>query len=158
LETAMHKLNIFSLDYEYVSRDPEGYRAGLKRFGYKVGAKMMGATAYELPQGESICPNHYHYGNEEWLLVLDGSPVVRTDDGEERLVAGDAVCFRAGPKGVHKVNNPGPDTAHVMMLSTRNKPSVAVYPDSDKVAIWPGDKRDDLMLRRGARAGYWEGE
>jgi hypothetical protein len=44
------------------------------------------------------------------------------------------------------------------MVSTWHKPSVAVYPDSDKVAIWPGDKRDDLILHRGARAKYWEGE
>ncbi len=154
----MRTFNIFDLDFEYLARDPEGYRAGVARFGHKVGARMIGATVYELPHGESVCPYHYHYGNEEWLVVLDGTPVVRTDDGEEQLRAGDAVCFRQGPQGAHKVSNPGKTTAHVLMISTRNKPSVAVYPDSDKVAIWPGDKRDDLLLRRDARAGYWDGE
>lgn len=154
----MRKVNIFGLDYDYIPRDPEGYRAGLVRIGHTVGAKMMVATVYELPTGEAVCPFHYHYGNEEWLLVLDGSPVVRTTDGDVSLAAGDVVCFRAGPAGAHKVSNPGAGAAHVLMFSTKNKPSVAVYPDSDKVAIWPGDKRDDLILHRDARAGYWEGE
>lgn len=154
----MRTFNILESDFEYVAGDPPGYRAGVRRFGHRIAARMIGATVYELPQGESVCPYHYHYGNEEWLVVLDGTPVVRTGEGEEKLSAGDVVCFRSGPGGAHKVSNPGPATAHVLMISTRNKPSVAVYPDSDKVAIWPGDKRDDLLLRRDARARYWDGE
>jgi uncharacterized cupin superfamily protein len=154
----MRKLNVFDAPYDYIPRDPEGYRAGLVRIGHAIGARMMGATVYELPPGEAVCPFHYHYGNEEWLLVLDGSPTLRTSEGEESLTAGDVVCFRAGPGGAHKVCNAGDAPAHVLMFSTRSKPSVAVYPDSDKVAIWPGNKRDDLILRRDARIGYWEGE
>jgi hypothetical protein len=46
------------------------------------------------------------------------------------------------------------------MLSTKRKPSVAVYPDSDKVAVWglEGGEADEIIVRRSASVGYWEGE
>jgi len=154
----MRKANVHGVECAYLARDRAGYRAGVARLGPRLGARMMGATIYELSPGESVCPYHYHYGNEEWLLVLVGSPHVRTEGGDEELRPGDLVCFRSGPRGAHKVGNHGPDDARVLMVSTKGKPSVAVYPDSDKIAIWPGDKRDDLLLSRAARMGYWDGE
>jgi hypothetical protein len=45
------------------------------------------------------------------------------------------------------------------MLSTKNEPAVAVYPDSDKVGVWPGNPEDNLMLRRSDGAvDYYDGE
>ena len=37
-------------------------------------------------------------------------------------------------------------------------PTSTVYPDSDKIGIWTGDKRDDLMVERSSRVGYYHGE
>ena len=31
-----------------------------------------------------LCPYHYEYGEEEWLLVVEGRPTVRTPEGTER--------------------------------------------------------------------------
>jgi len=42
------------------------------------------------------------------------------------------------------------------MISTLNEPSVAVYPDSDKLGVFVGDYR--LMVKRDAGVDYWEGE
>ena len=56
----------------------------------------MGATVYELPPGEAICPYHYEYPNEEWVLVLRGDPVLRTPEGERTLRPGDS---SASPRG-----------------------------------------------------------
>ena len=41
-----------------------------------VGAEQMGASVYELDPGESICPYHYENVEEEWLLVLSGTPTL----------------------------------------------------------------------------------
>ena len=30
----------------------------------------MGGSLYELPPGQSICPYHYEYPEEEWLVVV----------------------------------------------------------------------------------------
>ena len=44
----------------------------MDRFGPKIGASRIGASVYELPPGQSLCPYHYE-SDEEWVLVLAGS-------------------------------------------------------------------------------------
>ena len=44
------------------------------------------------------------------------------------------------------------------MLSTKGEPAVAVYPDSDKIGVWPGDNRDKIMVRRESVVDYWDRE
>jgi uncharacterized cupin superfamily protein len=117
----------------------------------------MGATVYELPQGQSICPYHYEYPEEEWLIVLGGRVLVRHPAGEQELGEGDVVCFPPGPDGAHKVTCLGEQTARVLMTSTKRTPAIAVYPDSNKVSIFPGDDRDRLTMRRDT-LDYWDGE
>ena len=55
-------------------------------------ARAVGSTAtamfiYDLPPGGSSSPYHYEY-EEEWLLVVDGTIVVRTPDGEHTVERG----------------------------------------------------------------------
>ena len=154
----MERLNVFRAEIEYDETDPAGYGAGWNRFGPSIGASLLGGTIYELPEGQSICPYHYEYGNEEWLLVLDGRPTLRHPDGEDELEPGDVVCFPVGSRGAHKVTNRTAARVRVLFLSTKNEPSVAVYPDSDKLGVWPGDKSDNLLVRRGSAVEYWDGE
>ena len=45
-----------------------------------------------------------------------------------------------------------------MMFSSAREPAVAVYPDSDKIGVWPGDERDNLMTRRESVVDYWDRE
>ena len=154
----MQRFNLHRAEPEYDDTDPEGYRAGAIRFGRTIGAATMGATVYELPPGQSICPYHYEYGNEEWLIVLDGSPILRHPDGEDALEPGDVVCFPPGPEGAHKVTNRTKEPLRVLMVSTLVEPSVAVYPDSDKIGVWPGDDRDRILVRRESGVEYFDRE
>ena len=89
----MLRYNVNEAEFQYDEGDPEGYNAGYVRIGPHVGAAMIGATVYELRDGQSICPYHYEYGNEEWLLILEGTPTLRHPDGEDILRPGDVVCF-----------------------------------------------------------------
>ena len=154
----LRKVNVFSSELRWDEDDPEAYRGGWYRFGADIGGSMLGATIYELPQGQSNCPYHYEYGNEEWLLVLSGQLTVRHPDGEQELEPGDVVAFPVGEAGAHKLTNRRPEPARFMMFSTTFEPSAAVYPDSDKIGLWPGDDRDKIMVRRAANVDYWEGE
>ncbi len=114
----MERFNLHSPEFEYDSEDPEGYRCGMDRFGPKIGAAQIGGSLYEVPAGQSICPYHYEYPEEEWLLVLEGSVVLRHPDGEDELGVGDTVAFPSGPTGAHKVTNRGEETAGVFIIST----------------------------------------
>jgi uncharacterized cupin superfamily protein len=136
--------------------DPPTYRSRGVRVGPLIGASALGGTVYELDPGESVCPYHYENAEEEWLLVLSGAPTLRDPEGEHELVRGDVVCFPIGPDGAHKVTNPTEAPVRVLILSTRPKPevSVCVYPDSEKVGIWPPGG----IFRFADKVGYWNGE
>ena len=112
----------------------------------------------ELAPGQAVCPYHYEYA-EEWLIVLEGEVMVRTPEGEDVARRGDAVCFAAGPKGAHKVANHAGAAARVVMFSSSPRPSVAVYPDSDKIGVFPGRREDRVMVRReDSNRDYWDRE
>jgi uncharacterized cupin superfamily protein len=154
----MHYLNVYESQFEYDDDDPAGYRSGVAQAGVLLGAQETAIKLFEIPPGESVCPYHYEYV-EEWLLVVDGDVAVRTPDGEEVARAGVLARFPAGRDGAHKLTNRAERPARVIMFSSSREPSVAVYPDSDKVGVWPGDDRDSLMLRRAdGNLPYYDGE
>ena len=143
----MARPNVFAGEFEYDDDDPEGYRAGVVRVGQKAGGQELSVKLFEIPPSQSLCPYHYEYV-EEWLIVLDGAVVVRVPDGEQCLERGDVVSYPSGPAGAHKVSNTGAEPARILMFSSAAEPAVAVYPDSDKIGVWPGREEDKVMLRR----------
>ena len=56
------------------------------------------------------------------------------------------------------MRNETDETVRVLMFSTIKHPAVTVYPDSDKVGIWTGNKDDDLLAPRESAVDYWFGE
>jgi uncharacterized cupin superfamily protein len=154
----MNKLNVDEIEFEYDSSDPEGFRSGMKRFGKRLGAGATGVTVYELPAGQAICPYHYENAEEEWLIVLEGTPTLRTPDGSSVLRPWDVACFPPGPGGAHGVRNETDDVVRVMMFSDVRWPAATVYPDSDKIGIWTGNRDDDVVVPRSAGVDYYEGE
>jgi uncharacterized cupin superfamily protein len=153
----MSRVNIANPNFIYDPEDPEGFRSGMYRLGTEVGAERTGATVYELPPGELLCPYHYEYGEEEWLLVLSGRPFVRTPEGTEELKPMDVVFFKRGADGAHQVGNRTDEPARVLMWSDLVWPTGTAYPDSDKVGLWlaPGDS---LMVERSSGVDYYQGE
>jgi uncharacterized cupin superfamily protein len=125
-------------------------------------ARAVGSTAtamfiYDLAPGQSQSPYHYEYV-EEWLLVIDGTLVLRTPDGEHTLEPGDLVCFAPGPGGAHKLMNRSESPARTLMFSSSQVPAVSVYPDSDKIGVFPGNEADELIFRRGTAVPWSDGE
>lgn len=155
---SVKRVNIAEPSFTYNPEDPDGFRGGSFRFGPLVDAEELGTSVYELPPGQSICPFHYEYAEEEWLLVLAGAPTVRHPDGSDQLSPWDVVCFPRGPRGAHEVRNDTEETVRVLMYSTVKHPAATVYPDSDKIAIWTGNREDDLMVHRSSGVDYWSGE
>ncbi len=103
-------------------------------------------------------PYHYEYGAEEWILVLDGRPTLRHPGGEDTLEPGDVVCCPDGPEGAHKLTNRSDAVVRLMIISTVDRPAVAVFPDSDKLGVWPDGEEEILIVRRDSGVDYWEGE
>jgi len=138
--------------------DPEGFRARRERIGPQVGADRTGASLYELPPGQAVCPYHYEHGEEEWVLVLEGRPSVRTPEGIEQLEPLELVFFPTGPGGAHQVRNDTGAPARILMWSTVVHPAVSVYPDSGKIGVYTRGRVDDLIVERSSAVGYYTGE
>ena len=154
----MDRVNLAEQDFAYDDTDPEGFRSGMARFGARLGAECSGATLYELAPGQALCPYHYEYGEEEWLLVLSGRPMLRHPGGSDELRPLDLLCFVRGPDGAHQVRNDSSETARVLMWSTVVVPTATVYPDSDKIGVWTGNPDDDIMVERSSAVDYYRGE
>ena len=155
----MKSADISDPTFDYDESDPEGFRTGMFRIGPTVGARETGASVYEIPPGQAVCPYHYEIGEEEWILVLAGTATVRTPEGTGELGPHRIMFFPKGPEGAHQIRNATGAPVRVLMWSTVMYPTATVYPDSDKIGIWTGgDRSDDVMVPRSAGVPYFHGE
>jgi uncharacterized cupin superfamily protein len=150
--------NVYEAKFDYDDSDPAGFANGIAYVGKLAGGTENSVRLFELPPGVKLSPYHYEYV-EEWLLVVEGSADVRGPGGSETLPAGSLMCFPRGPAGAHQVACHGEQSARVLMWSSAQEPAVAVYPDSDKIGVWPGNPDDDVMVRRAdGHINYFDGE
>ncbi len=150
----MSDVNLFDVALAADDDDPPGYHVLYARIGPLIEAEQLGLSVYELPPGQSVCPYHYEVGFEEWLIVLTGTPTLRTPAGEQELRPWDSAFFPDGEEGAHKVTNRTLEPVRIAILSNKTQPGVAVYPDSQKLGVWPQNK----LFRLTDAVDYWDGE
>lgn len=135
---------------------PDGFQRRVRRLGRMLGAERLGATLCELDAGQGAAPYHCEHGREEWLLVLTGTPALRHPEGEDRLVAGDLVCFPDGPAGARRLTNPGTDVTRAILFSTQDIPSVREYLDRRMMMVRYSHAHDAVVFPL-SDFWYWEG-
>jgi uncharacterized cupin superfamily protein len=145
----VRKTNVFAAELDQTS-EREGFRWRAKWIGRELGSAQIGISQFELAAGERTWPYHFHHGTEEWLIVLDGTPTLRTPDGERTLRRGDVTCFVPGPDGAHQLRGPGT----VLLLSANRVPDTLEYLDSGKLGARPPGK----IFRTTDAVDYWDGE
>src|SRR5207247_5339845 len=59
----------------------------------RIAGEHLGASLYALPPGEATFPYHYELGNDELLVVIAGTPTLRSTEGERQLKPGDCFLF-----------------------------------------------------------------
>lgn len=156
---SVRKLNVLRCELDE-SLDRAEFRHAGASIGQRIGADRLGAAVYAAQAGHPIWPYHYHYATEEWMYVISGTPVLRDAGGQRALSSGDVVCFPPGHRGAHTMTGPG----RFIVFSTDESdgPYVSVYPDSDKISVWPGAAEvaelNALRLPRAGAVDYWWGE
>jgi uncharacterized cupin superfamily protein len=128
----MSDVNVFSGEWDESYPAPPGWTFKWRRL--VPGRSSLGMCLYELPPGQRQPIYHYHHGNEELVLVLRGTPTLRTSEGERELRAGDAVHFPTGPEGAHQLINRSDEPALYVIAASHVFPEVVEYPDSGKIA------------------------
>jgi uncharacterized cupin superfamily protein len=124
--------NLFSPEWD-ASADRDPYRWRRSFIGKQAGSEQLGASLFDVPAGSSTFPLHAHHANEELIVVLEGTLVLRTIEDERELHPGDVFACLAGRRGAHRLDNRGDQPARVLIVSTMRAPEVNEYPDSDLV-------------------------
>jgi uncharacterized cupin superfamily protein len=153
-------MKVFNLNGDKWDRqeDREGWRSKDAWVGYHIGAELLGGSMYELEAGDKLWPYHTHHANEEWVVVVRGTPTLRTHEGEQVLDEGDVVCFPRGKEGAHQLINRTDQPIRVLMLSTLVAPDIVEYLDTGKVGARSVAGERIMLSKPGPELDYWEGE
>ena len=125
------------------------------RVGSHAGAQELGASLYEIDPGGRVSPYHVHHGNEELLVVISGTPELRTPSGTRTLAPGAVVAFPAGLDGAHAVRNASAAPARVLLVSTMRFPEVAEHLDTGATLAMTGPEEGGVFPR-GSDVPVWE--
>ena len=117
-------------------REITGYRVRRSRPGAAAGATRLGASVWEIEPGQAAYPYHFHYVDEELIVVLAGRPLLRDAQGWRRLEEGAVVAFPTGKEGGHQLVNDGDTAVRVLSVSTAGGPEVVVYPEMEKLVAF----------------------
>jgi uncharacterized cupin superfamily protein len=147
--------NIYRPEFEEGER-PEGFRSRRTRIGYELASELVGCSLWEVPPGEAAYPYHFHYADEEIVIVVRGQPTLRTPEGERELVEGEAVRFPLGEAGAHQISNRSEEPVTFLAVSSHGRPDVVVYPDSNKIGVRGGGLR--AFFRREDAVDYFDRE
>jgi len=140
----------------------DGFGARRKSLGRVAGARRLGLGLFEVPAGEAAYPYHFHLGEEELLVVLEGTGRIRTPAGWRELVRGEVIALLPGEAGAHQLVAGGDAPLRFLAISTNGAPDLCVYPDSGKLGAFErlGDGGGGVweFYRREDAVPYWHGE
>ena len=140
-------------------RERDGFRALRAGIGQQLGTERIGISQWVLPPGEAAYPYHFHLTEEELIVVIEGTPTLRTPEGTRELERGEVVHFPRGEAGAHQLVNATDATAAFLSISTKGEPDIVLYPDAGKLGA--AERRPGGLhkfFRLDDAVGYWDGE
>jgi uncharacterized cupin superfamily protein len=142
-------------------REHDGFLAKRARLSRQAGSERLGLSLWELGPGQAAYPYHFHYTEEELLVVLSGTPSLRTPEGWRELASGEVVAFLRGEEGAHQIFNKTKETVRFLSFSTSGEPDVVMYIDSAKLGMFerlPAGGGLRKQFRVADEVDYYEGE
>jgi uncharacterized cupin superfamily protein len=141
-------LDPLSVDPQSRTGYPEPYRSRVmprekRPLGEELGLRKIGVNRTTLAPGKESSMRHWHTHEEEFVFVLEGEVVLRTDLGEQTLTAGCCAGFAAGANDGHQLINRSDKPAVFLEVSNREADDHVYYsdPDVDMVATPQGMQR-----------------
>jgi uncharacterized cupin superfamily protein len=119
---------------------PEPYRSRVlprekRALGDALGLRTIGINQTTLPPGKESSMRHWHTHEEEFIYVLSGEVVLKTDIGEQVLAAGMCAGFPVASDvkqgDGHQLINRGSVPAVYLEVSNRDPRDQAFYADVD---------------------------
>ena len=115
---------------------PEPYRSRVlprekRQLGNALGLRQLGINLTSLPPGKESSMRHWHTREEEFVFVLEGEVLLRTDAGEQLLRAGCCAGFPAGSGDGHQLVNRSDQPAIYLEVGTRDCADEVFYADPE---------------------------
>lgn len=126
---------------------PEPYRSQMAgrmslRLGELAGLTHFGVNIVTLAPGAVGSLRHWHSGEDEFALVLEGDLVLIEDEGETPMAPGDCAAWRAGVANGHRFVNRSAMPARFLIIGNRDPDDICTYADVDmKIELTAGVPR-----------------
>lgn len=142
MTTPHHHRAIIAKDVE-VRQKPSGYPEPFfsrmngrakRQLGNFFGLENFGVNMTELAPGGESSIMHKHTKQDEFVFILEGTPTLATEDGEQLLKAGMCVGFRANGIGHHLINK-SDDPVLYLEIGDRTPGDEGHYPQDDLLAV-----------------------
>jgi uncharacterized cupin superfamily protein len=98
---------------------------------YHFGLTQIGVAIEILPPGSRSSLRHWHTHEDEFLMMLEGTLVLVTDEKEQIVGAGMVVGFKAAEENGHHLINRSDAPAKYLVMSSRMEEDAPIYPDDD---------------------------
>jgi uncharacterized cupin superfamily protein len=147
-ESKPHVLDPETIEWQSRQPYPAPYDNALagrhrRALGDALGLTQFGVNLSRLDPGAVSSLRHWHTGEDEFLLILEGTPTLVTDDGERVLGPGLAAGFPAHTENGHRLENRSDKPVIYVEVGTRSARDVVTYPDADLELI-----KDDVAKQR----------
>ena len=112
--------------------------AGRERraLGDFFGLQNFGVNLTRLAPGSESALRHSHGKQDEFVYVLEGTPTLVTDAGEQQLEPGMCAGFPAGTGDAHHLVNRSSSNVLYLEIGDRTPNDSVDYPDDDLKVAW----------------------
>jgi uncharacterized cupin superfamily protein len=102
-----------------------------RALGDHFGLTHFGVNLTRLPPGGMSALRHTHRSEDEFIYILEGDPVLVTNEGETPLQPGMCAGFKAGSGNAHHLINRTAREVVYLEIGDRNRGDTVIYPDDD---------------------------
>jgi uncharacterized cupin superfamily protein len=123
--------------------------ANWRRLGNVFALTQFGVNLETFQPGAESALRHWHTLCDEFVYMLEGEMVLRTDAGETLLRPGMCAGFKAGTKNAHHLVNRSDRAARLLVIGTRVPGDSCFYPDDD--LLWVETEAGDYAAHKDGR-------
>lgn len=144
----MNITNLFDTD-DFVSgsrSNNPNYKGSFKEVSEAFKAKNLSFHVRIMEAKTFSYPYHWHTGEEELFIVLEGEATVRCNGEFKKVKAGDLIYYGTGPESVHQMYNHSDLPFKFFALSNVDETEKCYYPDSKKESSPQGPIQNGVVV------------
>lgn len=123
-----------------------------RALGAVFGLDNFGVNLTQLAPGAVSALRHAHTRQDEFVYVLQGRPVLRTDAGDTPMAPGMGASFKAGTGDAHQLLNPTDETVVYLEVGDRSAGDAASVEARTLGATVSRARNDDVVTGCGGRS------